>query len=226
MDEFAHKPTSPVATTADRPLVETRLVAWYFLAALTFLFISMLGGILMALQLVSWNPLHGIGTVLARPLADGPYKRRCLRIFGQRLFGLFALGRAAIDAKAGAQQVAFVFHLLCLANRGARDSGRHSGRICARRRMGRNARVHRSFGAGRPAAGGDQLHGTDRAHQGTAVRDAVVFHGDVCVDVSDLCDGQLHSAVLSSPAPQHGAVGRAVHSRPGGSVRHAAWAGG
>jgi cytochrome c oxidase cbb3-type subunit I len=52
--------TAEISVDAKRPLVETRLVVWYFLAALTFLFISMLGGILMALQLVSWNPLKGI----------------------------------------------------------------------------------------------------------------------------------------------------------------------
>lgn len=46
----------------ERPeaLVETRLVIWFFLAALSYLFISMLGGFLMALQLVRWNPLQGI----------------------------------------------------------------------------------------------------------------------------------------------------------------------
>lgn len=41
-------------------LVDDRIVSWYFLAALTYLFISMLAGILMALQLVRWNPLNGI----------------------------------------------------------------------------------------------------------------------------------------------------------------------
>jgi cytochrome c oxidase cbb3-type subunit I len=46
----------------DRPeeLVETRLVIWFFLASLVYLFISMLGGFVMALQLVRWNPLQGI----------------------------------------------------------------------------------------------------------------------------------------------------------------------
>ena len=49
-------------SAADRvgaSLVEERLVLWYFLAALAYLFISMAGGLLMALQLVSWNPLSG-----------------------------------------------------------------------------------------------------------------------------------------------------------------------
>ncbi|MFN0054754.1 MAG: cbb3-type cytochrome c oxidase subunit I [Planctomycetales bacterium] len=41
-------------------LVDTRLVSWFFLAALGYLFVSMLGGFLMALQLVRWNPLAGI----------------------------------------------------------------------------------------------------------------------------------------------------------------------
>lgn len=46
----------------DRPeeLVETRLVSWFFLAALGYLFVSMLGGMIMALQLVHWNPLQGV----------------------------------------------------------------------------------------------------------------------------------------------------------------------
>ncbi len=41
-------------------LVDEPIVVAYFLAALTFLFISMLAGLLMALQLVHWNPLQGI----------------------------------------------------------------------------------------------------------------------------------------------------------------------
>lgn len=52
------------ALSGDHPrhkdLVDERLVQWYFYAALTYLLISMLGGILMALQLVRWNPLNGI----------------------------------------------------------------------------------------------------------------------------------------------------------------------
>ncbi|QDT51813.1 hypothetical protein Pan258_59060 [Symmachiella dynata] len=42
------------------PLVETQLVCWYFYAALTFMTAAMLAGLLMALQLVQWNPLNGI----------------------------------------------------------------------------------------------------------------------------------------------------------------------
>ena len=41
-------------------LVEERLVAWYFIAGLAYLFISFIGGLLMALQLVNWNPHQGI----------------------------------------------------------------------------------------------------------------------------------------------------------------------
>jgi cytochrome c oxidase cbb3-type subunit 1 len=48
-----------LADNAGIPLVEERLVLWYFLAALTYLFISLSGGLMMALQLVSWNPLAG-----------------------------------------------------------------------------------------------------------------------------------------------------------------------
>ena len=55
--------TSTTETT-DLPrqedLVIERLVAAYFIVSLIFLSISMLGGILVALQLVHWNPLNGI----------------------------------------------------------------------------------------------------------------------------------------------------------------------
>ncbi len=40
-------------------LVDEPIVVAYFIAALSFLFISMLAGMLMALQLVHWNPLQG-----------------------------------------------------------------------------------------------------------------------------------------------------------------------
>jgi cytochrome c oxidase cbb3-type subunit I len=41
-------------------LVDERLVLWYFMAALFFMFASMLGGLLMGLQLSRMNPLRGI----------------------------------------------------------------------------------------------------------------------------------------------------------------------
>lgn len=41
-------------------LVDRRLVLWYYLAALTYMFISMLGGLLMAFQLIQHNGLQGI----------------------------------------------------------------------------------------------------------------------------------------------------------------------
>lgn len=51
-------------TTDPRPrheeLVLERLVFWYFLAALTYFFVSLAGGLLMALQLLNHNPLRGI----------------------------------------------------------------------------------------------------------------------------------------------------------------------
>lgn len=53
-----------MATTADvldeNQLVDERMVAYHFLAALTFLSASLLGGLLMALQLVHWNPFQGV----------------------------------------------------------------------------------------------------------------------------------------------------------------------
>jgi cytochrome c oxidase cbb3-type subunit I len=52
------------STAADTPrhadLVDERLIRWHFYAGLTFLLISMLGGLLMAFQLIQGNPLNGI----------------------------------------------------------------------------------------------------------------------------------------------------------------------
>jgi cytochrome c oxidase cbb3-type subunit I len=52
--------TTTAGASPTGELVEERLVFWYFAAALGYLFISMLGGILMALQLIDSNPLAGI----------------------------------------------------------------------------------------------------------------------------------------------------------------------
>ena len=41
-------------------LVDQRLVAWFFLAAIAYMAISMVGGFIMALQLVHWNPHVGV----------------------------------------------------------------------------------------------------------------------------------------------------------------------
>ncbi|MEZ6054565.1 MAG: cbb3-type cytochrome c oxidase subunit I [Planctomycetaceae bacterium] len=56
--------TTDTAVPAEIPkheqLVDERLVAWYFLAALLYMFISLSGGFLMAFQLIKHNPLNGI----------------------------------------------------------------------------------------------------------------------------------------------------------------------
>ena len=49
----------PPSCSRHDDLVEERLVMWYFLAALGYLFVSMMGGLIMALQLVHWNPHDG-----------------------------------------------------------------------------------------------------------------------------------------------------------------------
>ena len=57
-------PQQPDSLASESPhhdqLVNEKIVVAYFLAALTFILISMLGGILMAGQLLSHNPLSGI----------------------------------------------------------------------------------------------------------------------------------------------------------------------
>ena len=56
---------SPLQTPTDtlprhEDLVDQKIVGWYFVAALSYLFISMLGGFLMGFQLIRHNPLQGI----------------------------------------------------------------------------------------------------------------------------------------------------------------------
>src|SRR6187431_2694693 len=51
---------SAITRPDDRDLVEQWLVRWYFYAALAYLLISMLGGLLVAFQLIRGNPLNGI----------------------------------------------------------------------------------------------------------------------------------------------------------------------
>jgi cytochrome c oxidase cbb3-type subunit 1 len=52
--------SNSTAIPSPRTLVMERLVRWYFLASLAYLSISLLGGLLMAMQLVNHNPLRGI----------------------------------------------------------------------------------------------------------------------------------------------------------------------
>ena len=59
MSEHSSTESEALAAIAEGKLVEERLVLWYFIAALGYLAISLAGGLLMALQLVEWNPLQG-----------------------------------------------------------------------------------------------------------------------------------------------------------------------
>ena len=52
--------THPPEVGDEAGLVDEQLVQAYFLAALTFFAIALSGGVLMALQLIHWNPLQGI----------------------------------------------------------------------------------------------------------------------------------------------------------------------
>ena len=148
------------------PLVETRLVVWYFLAALTFLFISMLGGLLMALQLVSWNPLQGIELFSPGRWRMVHTNAIAYGFLANAFLGALALGGSAADAQAGARAgrlsyfIFVAWQVVVLVDRpvGHSGSGQRPGR-----RMGRDAGLDRPAGAGRAAAGGDQLHGADRA---------------------------------------------------------------
>ena len=50
---------SPAPLPGGRLVIE-RLVLWYLLAALAYMGVSMLGGLIMSMQLINHNPLSGI----------------------------------------------------------------------------------------------------------------------------------------------------------------------
>lgn len=52
--------STPTTFVGPGPLVIERLVRWYFLAALFYFTLSLLGGLLMAMQLINHNPLRGM----------------------------------------------------------------------------------------------------------------------------------------------------------------------
>ena len=57
----ANPSSATVASAVDTDtLVDTRLVQWYYFAAISYLFLSMLGGFVMAFQLIRHNPLDGL----------------------------------------------------------------------------------------------------------------------------------------------------------------------
>lgn len=59
-EQVGAQPDAPVVVPNPREIVDEQIVKWYFLAALGYLLISMLGGLLMALQLINHNPLAGL----------------------------------------------------------------------------------------------------------------------------------------------------------------------
>jgi cytochrome c oxidase cbb3-type subunit 1 len=59
-EQNAPQSASPPALPRHEDLVDERLVAWYFIAAIVYMSVSFVGGLLMALQLIRHNPLMDI----------------------------------------------------------------------------------------------------------------------------------------------------------------------
>ena len=117
------------STTAHNPppgeLVEERLVLWYFFAALPYLFISMFGGILMALQIDRRQPVGRHRVPLAGPLADDSYQCRGVWLLGQLLPRALHWSIPRLTLRPVANRSAFLLHLHCLASRRAKHRRRH-----------------------------------------------------------------------------------------------------
>ena len=126
------------------PLVIERLVRWYFLAALLYFAVSLLGGLIMAFQLVNHNPLKGIELF-------SPGRSRMIHtnaiaygFIANAFPGHAALGGTRLTLKPVLDVRLVVLHLRRLAGGGA--VYRRSASCWARpgSGMGRNAGVDRS----------------------------------------------------------------------------------
>ncbi len=176
-------------------LVCERLVRWYFYAALSYLFLSMLGGLLMASQLIHWNPLNGIEFL-------SPGRWRMIHtnavaygFLANSFLGMLHWVVPRLTLHAHGQSSAVVFHLRGLAGRGrfhgagnyrrADLSGQRVGRegfgfvapgvllaLGSRPGMGRDAVLDRSGRLAGIGLGRRQLPGADRQGEGAVVRHA------------------------------------------------------
>ena len=178
------------------PLVETQLVVWYFLAALAFLFISMLGGILMALQLVSWNPLKGIELfspgrwrmVHTNAVAYGFLANAFL---GCLHWAVPRLTLKPVLSRPLSYFIFFAWQMVVLVTAVGILAGYAQGV-----EWGETPVLIDPLALVGLLLVAINFMAPIVPHQGPAVRFAVVFHGDVRLDVSHLRDGQFHSAVL------------------------------
>ena len=164
---------SETGVAAPRDLVETRLVLWYFLAALAYLTIAHAGRAADGLAAGALESAAGDRAAFARPLADDPHQRHRLRLSGERLPGRAALGHPPADS-AGRFSAA-----------GSPTSSSPPGRwwcwpppaaFCWGRRKESSGAKRRSGSIRLAQLGlllrGHQLHGADRSGQGPHVRHA------------------------------------------------------
>ncbi len=204
-------------------LVDERLVVAYFLAALGFLFDLDAGRAADGLAAGALEPVGRHRAALARPLADGPHQRHRLRLSGQRVPGRAALGRAAADAAAGARAGAlsyFIFvawQVVVLATAVGILLGPGPGPG-----MGRDAGLDRPAGTGRACCWSPS----------TSWRRSSQANGPLYVTLWYFMAAFVWTFLtyaMGNFLPQYFALRhqrrrgrRAVHSRPGRAVRHAA----
>jgi cbb3-type cytochrome oxidase subunit 1 len=113
------------AVELPRDLVDERLVRWYFFAALTFMFISMLGGILVALQLVHWNPLSGMEIFSPGRWRMVHTNAIAYGFLANAFLGVLHWGRASAHLSQSSQPAVVLFHFYCLAGDCAAHRGWH-----------------------------------------------------------------------------------------------------
>ena len=214
------------STTAQNPptgeLVEERLVLWYFFAALTYLFISMLGGILMALQLIDSEPVGRHRIPLAGSLADDPHQCRGVWLSGEflsrRYTGRYPGSRCAVANRAMSYFIFCAWQVVVLSTAVGIMFGQAQGVEWG------ETPVWIDPWRWPACAGSREFHGADRADQRPAVRHAVVFHGGFRVDISYVCDGKLRPAVFG--LGQNAARSVACSSMTWSACSSRRWAGG
>ncbi len=212
----------PIYDMARGPLVLEKLVICYFVAALVYFGIALIGGLIMALQLLNHNPLHGIEffsagrwrLVHTNAIAYGFLANSFLGILHWIVprLTLRPVNTALSWFIFGAWQVVVVSTACGLVLGQAQGAG-----------VGRDARLDRSARRGGADPGGDQLHDADPANSRADVRGVVVFHGDVRLDAAHLRDGQLPAAILHRRLGGWGADGLFIHDLVGLFVTPIGW---
>ena len=203
---------SDAARVNQSELVEIRLVKFYFIAALGFLCMALLGGMLVDLQLVGWNPLGRLELFSPGRWQMMQTDALAYGFLTNALFGClhWMVPRNTLRPFASRELSYFVFILwqaIMLATFVGILAGEAQGVG-----WGETPVFVDPWAIDRFAVDVAEFRGADPQRQRSTARAALVFPGGSRVDAADLRDGKLRAAVFCLG---HGGGHRAgvIHAR-------------